>query len=472
MNTLKALILTSDGDFVYGENLYDFTTQHADPALWVYGVPTSQALQWLVVRYATVALEFYGSGACGSIVHSVNNCSLFNCLYGTASDAVAISVNNSTCCQVSTPMIGYGCSSQGTFTTAYPPTLTTWPSSQCQFVLPTYSSVTFNAAATPSTCSYTWVLWNGPAGKHFPIVGTSQSLTLSPATLGTAYGGHEVSVYVTDAYKTTVSNGWVGIVDQSAMDVANHWATYTNSKTCSLWSSRPTTDPPTGLAWDTTCLLYGKTGFTAISQCSQFAPRGQMPVTLLTPRHGYTRGHGAGTPDNEPFHDLNSHFNGSNVYFCTASGTLVTATVTNAYTRCWGSDGLDYTILIFNAGLPPTIQPMEVTYSPPTYYSVVFNTAQSGYMTANHPPFWGSYAPFGISPPIVAAPDAFPPFNQYPTFLADDSGSPSMVPETDDVLVFLYGDTTTGPCPQMQTDMDTLSTSVGCTLYRMTQYRY
>jgi len=47
-----------------------------------------------------------------------------------------------------------------------------------------------------------------------------------------------------------------------------------------------------------------------------------------------------------------------------------------------------------------------------------------------------------------------------------------MLPTTDDVLVFLGGDTTSAPCGQMQTDMDALSTSVGCPQYRMTQYRW
>ena len=47
-----------------------------------------------------------------------------------------------------------------------------------------------------------------------------------------------------------------------------------------------------------------------------------------------------------------------------------------------------------------------------------------------------------------------------------------MVPETDDVLVFLYGDTTSAPCAQMQTDMNTLSTNVGCTQYLMNRYHH
>jgi hypothetical protein len=186
------------------------------------------------------------------------------------------------------------------------------------------------------------------------------------------------------------------------------------------------------------------------------------------------RGHGTYQSYPANYADFNTGFNGKKVYFCTGDGnnTLITATVASAFTRYYGSGATDYTIVVFNADLQSTIQPMQVTYSPPTYQSVVFNTTQGGYMSANNPPFTGSDVPFGIFSNMGADPDAFPPFNQYPTYLAGDSGSPSMVPETDDVLVFFSGDTTTGPCPQMQTDMDTLSTSVGCTLYRMTQYRH
>jgi hypothetical protein len=467
-------ILTCQGDYVYGENLQGWTSQNASPALWLYNVPTCQEIQWMVVRYAATAFLFHGTAATGEI--AVNNCSVSDCGCGIFTDGPYVTLGSSTCCQVSWPIDDYGGTVHGTFTTAYPPTITTSPSSQCQFVLPTYSSVTFTVAATPSSCSYTWVLYT-IQGLWY-VVGTSQSVTLWPATLGTTYGGYKVFVYVTDTYMTSIDGGWVGIVDSDGMAVAQHWASYTNNKTCNLWSNRPTTNPPRGLAWDPTCLLYGKAGFTAISQCDDWnvGIRGQMAVTALTPRHGYMRGHGAGTQDYKPFFGFNSGFNGQSVYFCTGDGnnTLVTATVANAYTRCWGTDGYDWTILVFNADLPATIQPMQVSYSLPTSYSVIFNTTQGdsqhGYMSANYLPFRNT--PYFGGYPLGTDPDAFPPFNQHATYFAGDSGSPVMLPTTDDVLVFLGGDTTSAPCGQMQTDMDALSTSVGCPQYRMTQYRW
>jgi hypothetical protein len=158
--------------------------------------------------------------------------------------------------------------------------------------------------------------------------------------------------------------------------------------------------------------------------------------------------------------------NGSNIYFCTASNTLVTATIAMGYTE-YDTNGLDYTIFVFTQDLPPGIRPMAIptNYVLPTSYSVVFNTCQSGHMSANQPPF---------ANPLTegADPDAFPPFNIYPTHVSGDSGSPLMLPETDDVLVFLGGDTTSAACSQMQTDMNILSVWAGLSTnnYQMVQH--
>jgi len=70
----------------------------------------------------------------------------------------------------------------------------------------------------------------------------------------------------------------------------------------------------------------------------------------------------------------------------------------------------------------------------------------------------------------MAAPDAFPPFNQALTFKGGDSGSPITLPTTDDVLVFLGGDSTSPASAQMQTDMNTLAGSLGLGNYYMFQY--
>jgi len=452
-------VLTSIWDPVYGDPMDGGgPAQAADTALCLYGVTTSQTLQGLTVRYAMLALGFYDGGTCGSAAYSVNNCSLFNCEYGIRADyQTTVSINNSTCCEVSTPVINVGaCSVQGALSAMSPPAITNLP--LCQFVLPN-TSVNFTSAASPPSLTYTWSLDHTPTLVY--VVGTNTSVSIPPGTLGTGYGGQKVHFYATAPYGSGEAGAWVGIVDSSALAVATNWITYTNGKGCALWNTRSTNNPPS-LAWNTGCLLYGKTGFTAISQRDDWnwAYPGQLPVTALTSRHGYMRGHGtAGTTNNVPFAGYNTNYNGQNVYFCTSNSTVVTATVTNAYTRCWGSDLLDYTILVFSADLPSTIHPMAIPlyYGTPTSYSVVFNTEQGGQMTANNPPFPSLSPAFGAP----ADADAFPPFNQAVTFKGGDSGSPIMLPTTDDVLVFLGGDSTSPASSQMQFDMDTLSTSVG-----------
>ncbi len=461
-------VLTCYGDFLYGEHIAGgFLGASAKPALWLYYIAAPQTIQWMIVRNAQQAFEADANG-CGAVTHTVANCSVFQGQIGIGVYNCNVSVQNSTYCYLTTPTTtgssAQGCASiTGSFTAANAPYLTTSPSSQCQFVLPTYNSVTFTAAAVPSSCTYIWT------DSGYNIVGRNQSLTLTPAQLGTSYGGQKLWVFALDSYgRSTYGGGWVGIVNSSAMSVAQHWTTYTNNKTCNLWSCRPNTDPPTGLAWDTSCLLYGKTGFTAISQCNDWdlPYRGTCPVTALTPRHGYMRGHGTYGSDN-PFAGLNTNFNGQHVYFCTGDGnnTLVTATVAMGWTRC-ETNNCDHTILVFTADLPATIQPMEVSANSQTYWpatcSVIFETTQSGHMSANNPPF--SYG-------VGADHDAFPPFNIYETWVGGDCGSPIILPATDDVLVFIMGiGGTSGPNSYMQTDMNTLSQYVGCTQYQMRQH--
>jgi len=444
-------VLTSTRDPVYGDPIDPGTpSQAGNPALGIY-INTNVALSGMTFRYSYMALELSANN-CSAVTDTVANCSFYSCQAGIAQYECQLTIQNSTCCDVTTPLNPGSCSYSGSLTVCNSPAITTAP--LCQFVLPN-NSVSFTAAASPTNgLTYTWSLDASPT----PLVaGTNTSATITPLELGTGYGGHKVHFYATAPYGSGEAAAWVGIVDSSALAVANHWTNYTNNKSCVLWNTRTTNNPPT-LVWNPNCLLYGKTGFTAISQRNEFEPApGQCPVTALTRRHGYTRGHGMGFTNG--YAGFNSGFNTQNVYFCTSSNTLVTATVTNGYTRYSTTNGFDYdyTILVFSADLPSSIQPMEVSYTNPTSFSVVFNTTQQGYMSANNPPFWLINS---ISEQ-ASDPDAFPPFNEYPTFLLGDSGSPVMVPWTDDYLVFLYGDTTTAPCDQMQLDMNNLCTSVG-----------
>ena len=75
----------------------------------------------------------------------------------------------------------------------------------------------------------------------------------------------------------------------------------TNGRTMQMWSARghPPGWPATAgvsATWNRRSLLYGMRGFTALSPCWEMEGNsGQVPITALTRRHGYTRGHGMGS---------------------------------------------------------------------------------------------------------------------------------------------------------------------------------
>lgn len=179
-------------------------------------------------------------------------------------------------------------------------------------------------------------------------------------------------------------------------------------------------------------------GETAISQCwTSQGFRGQSPVTALTRRHGYTRGHSSGPAG------INSIRNGHRIYFCTAKNEIVEIKV--AGTLVETGLGYDYMIVLFDKDLPPGIEPMRVAdlktvfeKYPPGYPGkwVEFMTEQGGNVSANYPPF------------VVNI------------WKSGDSGSPNMLPLPGE-LVFFSGRSTSGPSAQMQKDMDELSRRAG-----------
>jgi hypothetical protein len=222
----------------------------------------------------------------------------------------------------------------------------------------------------------------------------------------------------------------------------------TNGCTTRIWSvrSHPEGWPrrPPIVSWDTNGLMWGMRGLTALSPCWEIegAP-GQVPVTALTPRHGYTRGHSLGPPG---FSDV---FRGKKVWFVTTNNVVIQATVVDSVN---GSHiGQDYTILFFKDDLPTTIQPMRVLY--PTNlvakypYSGFFNSTflkseQSGQVSAGIPGFTVN------------------------TWKGGDSGSPNMLPFFDE-LIFISGRSTSPPSAQIQADMDEL-----CRRQRVNPKRY
>jgi hypothetical protein len=223
-----------------------------------------------------------------------------------------------------------------------------------------------------------------------------------------------------------------------------NFISHTNGRTTVLWSVRShplgwPANPPV-VVWNTNCLAYGMTGLTAISPCWQVEGySGQVPVTALTRRHGYARGHGMG-PDG-----FNTNFAGKKVWFLATNNTLVEATVARDVVRTTGQSHRDYTILLFDKDLPPSIQPMRVTdfSDMAAKYALridaprpIFQTEQSGNISTGIPGFTVN------------------------TWKGGDSGSPDMLPMPGE-LVFYGGRSTSGPSAEMQADMDRLCAMEG-----------
>ncbi len=228
---------------------------------------------------------------------------------------------------------------------------------------------------------------------------------------------------------------------------------HTNGRSVAVWSQRShppgwPTNPPVAV-WNRNSLIWGMKGLTALSPCWQVeSAQGQVPVTALTRRHGYTRGHGMG-PDG-----FRTDLAGKKVWFFTADNRLVQATVARMVVRTSGEAGRDYTILLFNQDLPWSIQPMRVATNVLAKYPPVqgapwplYQTEQGGGVSAGMP---------GIT---------------LDTFKGGDSGSPNMLPMPGE-LVFIGGRSTTGPTAAMQADMDELCRQQGLNpnLYQMQWY--
>jgi hypothetical protein len=218
----------------------------------------------------------------------------------------------------------------------------------------------------------------------------------------------------------------------------------TNGRDTSIWSVRthsalwPAT-PPVAV-WNTNSLIWGLRGFTALSPCWEVegAP-GQVPVTALTRRHGYTRGHGMGADG------FNTGFAGKKVWFLTANNKIVEVKVARNAVRTMKGSSRDYTILLFSKDLPTSIEPMRAVAEVDMNWKYklnfgaplpMFKSEQTGHVSAEIPGF------------------------TLNTWKGGDSGSPDMLPLPGE-LGFCLGRSTSGPSPQMQADMDELCEQEG-----------
>lgn len=223
----------------------------------------------------------------------------------------------------------------------------------------------------------------------------------------------------------------------------------TNGLTMNIWAERshPLAWPlePPSVKWNNSSLIWGMRGMTALSPswAGQGAV-GQVPLTALTRRHVYSRGHGMG-PDG-----VSPGFKGKRAWFLTTNNTLVTRSIENAIVRTApGTNKVhrDYTILLLDRDLPDSIEPMAVASNEAAakYY---FSAAQSRVPLPLYQVEQGGNVSSSVPPLSVN------------TWKGGDSGSANMLPLPGE-LVFLSGRSTTGPTPEMQADMDELSRRAG-----------
>jgi hypothetical protein len=471
-------ILTSAGDNQYGDRLSgggpDPTSNPPGTALWLYQlINTNMTVKGLCVRYAVTAMQC-GSTPCGSglgagalgvarplsvpATATVTECALYACQNGILADGRHVVLQNSAALYVTNPIVTEcGGWVTGGFTNGSPPPSASPPS--CPTVL-LGSDVTVSESVSPPTVVdwYLSTYVGNPVYGFVPtLVGTGTNFTLSGTQLLTQYGVSNVFVGMFNQFGSNYNPAaYIVVADQCGIDALNHFLANTNGKTSSLWTSIPATDPPTGMAWNPNSLVHGMTGFTAISQMNNWdlypcSCPGQVPVTALTSRHGYTRGHGMGFDDVVGGGEIDRRGTRVPVWFCTANNQLVEADVQLQYTRKYTTNGItyDYTVFIFDRDLVPLgITPMRVG-SPPPCSTVFFRTTQHALGTVP-----GSVAALGPSFQCVTT-----PFNDFPSGMTvpGDSGSPQMLPAADNFLVFLNGVGTTGPCDLMQQDMNTLT---------------
>jgi len=211
----------------------------------------------------------------------------------------------------------------------------------------------------------------------------------------------------------------------------------TNGRTVNLFSERahPEKWPaqPPIVKWATNGLLWGMRGLTALSPCwVSEGSSGQVPITALTRRHGYARGHGMGNSG------YRTNYLGMKVWFVTTNNKVVEVKirreiVVTQFPR-------DYTIVLFDRDLPRGIEPITVVG--------VTNLFQ------RHPRTAGAPWPILMTEQWGQVSAEIPGF-QVHVGKGGDSGSPNLMPFPGQ-LVFYSGRATSGLDAQVQSEMDEL----------------
>jgi hypothetical protein len=205
----------------------------------------------------------------------------------------------------------------------------------------------------------------------------------------------------------------------------------------------------------TNSLYYGLKGFTAIGYNGSTNSYG-VPVTALTRRHIYWRGHDSGQ------YGWNMTYTNRLAQFVTAGNTLLKLRVAAAIVRGgqYGSpqftnNGVaistnwfgDYSVGILAEDLPADVEPMAMV-----------SYGQQNAVAATAGPPWGTtHWPPGIG---TEQSNYVGPFNEPNLYKSGDSGSPNMW-ILDGTLWMTGGRTTSGWTTNMQADLDALATWAG-----------
>lgn len=211
----------------------------------------------------------------------------------------------------------------------------------------------------------------------------------------------------------------------------------TNGRDMRIWSERshpegwPKTPPVA--KWNTNSVIWGMKGALALSPCweGEGAP-GQVPLTALTRRHVYTRGHHLG-PE--------TALQGKKAWFVLPDNQLLEVRIKQCIIRVPPGPS-DYTVMLLNRELPESIEPVFAALS--ADLQKYYPKAPQG--TAPYPLFQteqGGNVSTGVAPLTVN------------TWKGGDSGSPNLIP-LPGRLVFVGGRSTSGPSREMQEDMDEL----------------
>jgi len=161
-----------------------------------------------------------------------------------------------------------------------------------------------------------------------------------------------------------------------------------------------------GWKWHTNSVIFGKHGYTALSQMTSLQGNNGFPwkFTAITKRHAYSAGHVFGGNSTNGY-----------VYFVGSDGATNSMFVTDCRSRNLNAlTQDDYCIVFFNADLPSTVQPIKVCVS-----TNFFAKMPTGKTSINFPEAWFEtcqHGRFGSQGMLI--------FDNHGMHVGGDSGNP------------------------------------------------